>query len=92
MIPVSFRMHQCETFSLPQPRITVWRLGVSSAPEKPQWALLGLQTDKGGNQENNAAIFNHCNFTNMQVWLNHSRYRMLVYTSRFTNLLTDIMG
>ena len=33
VIPVSFRMRQCETFSLPQARSTVWRLGVSSAPE-----------------------------------------------------------
>ena len=30
--------------------------------------------DKSGNQDNNAAISNHCNLTNMQVWLNHSRY------------------
>ena len=30
--PLSFRMRQCETFSLPQARSTVWRLGVSSAP------------------------------------------------------------
>ena len=68
-IPASFRMRQCETFSLP-----VWRLGVSSAPEKPRWVLVGLQTNKSGNQENNAALFDHCNLTNMQVWLNHSRY------------------
>ena len=74
VIPVSFRMRQCETFSLPQTRSTVWRLGVSSAPKKPRWVLIGLQTNKCGNQENNAAIFNHRNLTNMQVWLNHSRY------------------
>ena len=32
-------------------------LGVSSAPDKPRWVLVGLQTDKSGNQERNAAIF-----------------------------------
>ena len=74
VIPVSFRMRQCETFSLPQARSTVWRLGVSSAPQKPRLALIGLQTDKSGNQENNAVIFYHCSLMNMQVWLNHSRY------------------
>ena len=74
VIPVSLRMRQCESFTVPQATSTVWRLGVSSAPEKPRWVLVGLQTDKSGNQENNAALFNHCNFTNMQVWLNHSRY------------------
>ena len=30
-------VRECETFSLPQARSTVWRLGVSSAPEKPRW-------------------------------------------------------
>ena len=72
VILVSFRMRQCETFSLPQARSTVWRLGVSSAPEKARWILVGLQTS--ANQENNAALFDYCNLTNMQVWLNHSRY------------------
>ena len=74
VIPVSFRMRQCEMFSLPQARPTVWRVGVSSAPEKSRWVLVGLQTDKSGNRERNAAVFDHCNLTNMQVWLNHSRY------------------
>ena len=74
VIPVSFRMRQCESFSLPQARSTVWRLRVSSAPEKPRWVLVGLQTNKSGNQKNNAALFRHCNLTNMQVWLNHSIY------------------
>ena len=68
VIPVSFRMRQCETFSVPQARSTVWRLGVSSTPEKLRWILVGLQTDKSGNQENNAALFDHCKLTNMQVW------------------------
>ena len=67
LIPLSFRMRQCETFSLSQERSTVWRLGVTSAPEKPRWVLAGLQTNKSVNQENNAAIFDHCNLTNMQV-------------------------
>ena len=74
VISVSFRMRQCETSSLPQERSTVWGLGISSAPEKPRWVLFGLQTNKSGNLETNAAVFDHCNLTNMQVWLNHYRY------------------
>ena len=84
VIPVSFRMRQCETFSLPQARSTVWRLGVSSAPEKPRWVLVGLQTDKRGNLENNAAMFDHCNLTNMQMWLNHYRYPSVDMATDFT--------
>ena len=74
VIPVSFRLRQCESFIVPQSTSTVWQLGVSSAPEKSRWVLIGLQTNKSGNQENNAALFDHCNITNMQLWLNHSRY------------------
>ena len=100
VIPVSFRMCQCE----PLVRSTVWRLEVSYAPEKPRWVLVGLKTNKSGNQENNAALFDHCNITNMQLWLNHSKYSsvdmatdfakgsMRVYTSRFTILPADTMG
>ena len=67
VIPVSFRMRQCETFSLPQARSTVWRLHVISAAEKTRWVLVGLQTNKSGNQETNVALFDPCNLTNMQV-------------------------
>ena len=62
-IPVGFWRRQCETSTLPQARSTVWRLGVSSAPEKPRRVLVGLQTGKNGNQQRNAAIFDHCNLT-----------------------------
>ena len=74
VILVSFRMRQCETFSLPQARSTVWRLVVSSVPEKPRWVLVGLQKNKIGNQKINATFFDHCSLANMQVWLNHYRY------------------
>ena len=74
VIPVSFRMRQCETFTVPQATSTVWRLGVNSAPEKPRWVFIVLQTDESGSQVRNAALFDHCNLTNMQVMLNHSRY------------------
>ena len=48
LIPVSFRMCLCETFTVPQATSTVWRLGVSSAPEKPRLVLVGLQSDRSG--------------------------------------------
>ena len=74
VIPVSFRVRQCETFSVPQTTATVWRLGVKVAPEKPRWVLIGLQTAKSRNQERNPDLFDHSNVTNMQVLLNHTRY------------------
>ena len=84
VIPVSFRMRQCETFSLPQARFTVWRIGVSSAAEKPRWVLVGLQTNKSGKQVNDTVIFDYCNLTNMQVWLNDARYPSVDMDTDFT--------
>ena len=84
VIPVLFRMRQCESYTVPQSTFTVWRLNVSSAPDKPRWVLVGLQMDKNGSQVRNASIFNHRNLTNMQVWLNHSRYPSLDTTTDFT--------
>ena len=52
-------------------------------PPPPRWILVGLQTNKSVNQESNAAVFDHCNLTNMQVWLNHSRYPSLDMTTDF---------
>ena len=56
VIPVSFRMRQCETFTVPQAGSTEWRLGVSSTPKKPRLVMVRLKTEKSDNQENNAAI------------------------------------
>ena len=84
VIPVSFRMLQRETFTVPQATSIVWRLGVSSAQEKPRWVLIGLQTDKSGSRVKNAALFDHCNLTNMQVMLNHSRYPSVDMPTDFT--------
>ena len=82
VIHVSFRVRQCETFSVPQTTSTVWRLGVKAAPEKPRWVLIGLQTGKSGNQQRDPVLFDHCNVTNMQVLLNHTRYP-------YVDMLTD---
>ena len=74
-IPVGFRRRSggVNVKRSSRARSSVWLLSISSAPEKPLWVLVGLQTGKSGNQERNAAIFDHCNLTKMQVCLNHSR-------------------
>ena len=64
-------------------KIYCMRLVVSSAPEKPRWVLVGLQNNRSDNQGNNAALFDHCNLTNMQVWLNHFRYPSVDMTTDF---------
>ena len=90
VIPVSFRVRQCETFSVPHTTSTVWRLFVKAAPEKPRWVLIGLLTAKSGNQQRNPALFDHCNVTNMQVLLNHTRYPSVDMVTDFCRCLQGI--
>ena len=54
-------MRQCETFILPQVRC---HFCTRKASMVSGWITNGQ----------NPAIFDRCNLTNMQLWLNHSRY------------------
>ena len=49
-----------------------WALVLHRKSHDEYW--LECKTGKSGNQEKNAAIFDHCNLRNMQVCLDHSRY------------------
>ena len=83
-LDVGFRMRQCDTISVPQSTSFSWRLSVKSSPEKPRWVILAFQTGKDGNQEQNPAIFDHCNLTNAYVMLNSTRYPAVDYQLNFT--------
>ena len=83
-LDVAFRMRQCNVIEIPQATSMSWRLGVRTAPEKPRFVIVGLQTDKSGNQTKNAALFDHCNVTNMNVVLNSTKYPPLDVNANFT--------
>jgi len=78
-LPVGYRMVQCDSIPVPQPRNFTWRLSVKSSQEKPRWIILAFQTDKSGNQQHNPSTFDHCNLTSMFVMLNDSRYPDIGY-------------
>ena len=61
-----------------------WRLGVRTAPEKPQYVRIAIQTDKSGNQGRNASIFDHGNVVSMSVILNSIKYPPLDANANFT--------
>lgn len=83
-LDVAFRMRQCNVVEIPQATSMSWRLGVRTAPEKPRYVIVGLQTDKSGNQERNAALFDHCNVVNMSVVLNSTKYPPLDANANFS--------
>ena len=93
-IPVGYRMLQCDSTQVPEGNTTfTWRLGVKSSPDIPRFIIVGFQSGKNDNQEQNPAIFNHCNVRNIYVTLNAKRYPDTDYDNDFTkNQYSRIYG
>ena len=82
-IPVGYRMIQCDSASVPQTRSFSWRLSVKSSPEVPRFIIIGFQTNKIGNQEQNPSIFDNVDVSNIYVTLNSTRYPTVDYNIKF---------
>ncbi|XP_060082387.1 uncharacterized protein LOC132561706 [Ylistrum balloti] len=78
-----YRIRQCESISVPQSTSFTWRLSVKSAPERPRYIIVGFQTDKDGDQEQNSSIFDNVNVRNIFVMLNSARYPAVDYNLSF---------
>jgi len=84
VLPVAYRIRQCDSIAVPQSTMFTWRLGVKSSPEKPRYIIVGFQTGKDANQTQNPSLFDHVNLTNMYVMLNSARYPEIDYNTSFS--------
>ena len=93
-LPVGYRMLQCDTSQVPtNQKSFTWRLGVKSSPDIPRFIIVGFQSDKNNNQEQNPAIFDHLFVRNIYVTLNAKRYPDTDYDNDFTkNQYSRIYG
>ena len=83
-LPVGYRMLQCDTSQVPtNQKSFTWRLGVKSSPDIPRFIIVGFQSDKNNNQEQNPAIFDHLYVRNIYVTLNAKRYPDTDYDNDF---------
>ena len=82
-IPVGYRMIQCDSASIPQATSFSWRLSVKSSPEVPRFIIVGFQSGKEGDQEQNPSIFDNLNVTNIYAMLNSVRYPTTDYNIAF---------
>ena len=83
-IPVGYRMLQCDSTQVPTNQSTfTWRLGVKSSPDIPRFIIVGFQSGKNNNQEENPAIFDHLYLRNIYVTLNAKRYPDTDYENDF---------
>ena len=64
-LPVAYRRRQFDTITDFEATVFSWRLGAKNSPEKPRWIIVGFQTEKGGDQTKNPAMFDHVNLKNM---------------------------
>ena len=93
-IPVGYRMLQCDSTQVPEGNTTfTWRLGVKSSPDIPRFIIVGFQSGKNNNQEQNPAIFDNLDVRNIYVTLNAKRYPDIDYDNNFTkNQYSRIYG
>ena len=82
-VAVGYRMIQSTSISLPQVNSFTWRLSVKSSPEVPRFIIVGFQTDKNNDQEQNPAIFDNLDIRNIYAMLNSNRYPTLDYNLSF---------
>ena len=83
-IPVGYRMIQCDNAAITQNMTSFsWRLSVKSSPEIPRFIIVGFQTGKTGNQEQNPSIFDNVNVNNIYVTLNSEKYPTANYNIVF---------
>ena len=76
-------MIQCDCASIPRATSFSWRLSVKSSPEVPRFIIVGFQTDKSDNQEQNPSLFNNVNVSNIYAMLNSVRYPTTDYNISF---------
>ena len=93
-IPVGYRMLQCDSTQVPENQKTfTWRLRVKSSPDIPRFIIVGFQSNKNNNQDQNPAIFDNLYVRNIYVTLNAKRYPDTDYDTDFTkNQYSRIYG
>ena len=82
-VPVGYRMIQCTNASIPQTNSFSWRLSVKSSPKVPRFIIVGFQTDKDNDQEQNPSTFDNLNVRNIYAMLNSNKYPSLDYNLSF---------
>ena len=96
-IDMVFRGITISRLEVPADTTFTWRLASKQSPEVPRYVIIGFQTDKESNQEENPALFDHVNLTNLHVQLNEKHYPNVEYMANFTaqqyaRVYTDAMN
>lgn len=74
-ISMSFRSWELYEYPvLPASSRHVWTVKTSNQLEKPRYVVVGFQTNRKGQSDANASQFDHCNLSNVKLFLNSQYY------------------
>ena len=74
-IAMSFRSWDLYEYPiLPQNSRQVWTVKTTNQLEKPRYVILGFQTNRNNVMNANASKFDHCNITNVKLFLNSQAF------------------
>lgn len=74
-IRMSFRSWELYEYPLlPATSKHVWTVKTSNQLEKPRFVIVGFQTNRKGQKTANASRFDHCNISNVKLFLNSQYY------------------
>ncbi|XP_044005510.1 uncharacterized protein LOC122850423 [Aphidius gifuensis] len=75
IISIGFRSWELYEYPLlPTTNQIIWTVKTSSQLEKPRFVILGFQTNRKNDWTKNAGNFDHCDLTNVKLYLNSSIY------------------
>nr|DAC81340.1 TPA_asm: hexon [Megastigmus wasp adintovirus] len=76
-IPIAMSFRSWELYEYPMLPATsrhIWTVKTSNQLEKPRFVILAFQTNRKGVATANASRFDHCNITNVKLFLNSQYY------------------
>ena len=82
-LPAAYRMIQCATAQITETPSFNWRLSAKTSTEVPRFIVVGFQTGKNNNQEENPAVFDHVNVKSIHCTLNSVKYPKTDYKISF---------
>ena len=75
VLDAAFRKCQWNIVEILQSTTISWRLGVCTAPEKPRYILLGIQTDKSGHQDHSNVVLSNTKYPPHNANPNFTKYQ-----------------
>ncbi|XP_051176669.1 uncharacterized protein LOC127291527 [Leptopilina boulardi] len=75
LISISFRSWEMYEYPLvPRSSKVLWQIKTSTQLEKPRYVIVGFQTARKDKRKKYACHFDHCNITNVKLFLNSQYY------------------